>query len=202
MSNRFCRVPLEWVPHLLALGVINRQTAVFLCLCSWVREEGGKPWAGLPRREIAETVGISEKAVSNAIFGLVRKAALKHLRGGKAHTASDYWLVPELDTDESSTKTLGTDDGSTDDALRYWQQYAESTDAASTPKNKNRAEAAPEAPPGPEAPLPPAAAAMLKSFEKQWESEPEREAEAAPEAPPEFKSPRLEYARLHRDEAW
>ncbi|OFK23304.1 hypothetical protein [Olsenella sp. HMSC062G07] len=118
-AGRFARVPVTWIRGALANGALTNQAAVLLLLCSWLREEGGRSWSGFPREYMAQTLGISERAVSEAVKALVKKGALEHWRGGRGRMASDYWLMPNSEQPDfgsaegATKKRSGRDEGTT-----------------------------------------------------------------------------------------
>lgn len=136
------------IRKLLESGALTNQAAVLLYLSTWRHEEGGRVWGGFPRASMASELGIPERSVSTAVEALVSKGAIRHMRGGRGHRASDYWLcyadaacaagsrANQAGADGSCTKQVGAAESRTSEtggAARYSPQGSESTAGGCTP---------------------------------------------------------------------
>lgn len=95
----YARVPLAVVGELGQVKgdgpKVTLKVAVFLML--WSRAKGDKDgcaYGWFPNREIAETLGVSLKSVTNALSGLKRDGIISLRSAARRGRCATYWLCP------------------------------------------------------------------------------------------------------------
>lgn len=85
---------MTWVSAWSRAKLSGTQERVMLCLCRWMTREGGKWVSFCPRSQMAETLGVSEQTVSNAIATLKQRGFLAIAESGHRGRVSRYVLMP------------------------------------------------------------------------------------------------------------
>ena len=91
----FSRLYGQWLDRLAGAGAGRAQTLVLLCLCERLEfDKHGNASAWYPRAELAERLGVTDSAVSNAIQGLVKIGVLSVKSKGHKGRATVYNVFP------------------------------------------------------------------------------------------------------------
>lgn len=93
-AARFSRVGADTNRAALECGAMTTKAAVLVALLRWQRvSESGDVYVSRPRHVVAEELGITERAVSEAVRGLVRCGALAVESKGHNGRASTYRVL-------------------------------------------------------------------------------------------------------------
>lgn len=94
-AGPYSRTYGPWVDELAARGAGRLQLLVMACLCERLEfDHHGNASAWYPRAEMAERLGVPEKAVKEAVRGLKSKGLLKVKRSGHSGRATVYAVMP------------------------------------------------------------------------------------------------------------
>ena len=93
----FSRLYGQWIDRLAGAGAGRTQTLVLLCLCERLEfDDHGNASAWYPRAELAERLGVTEKAASTAVSGLIDKGLLSVRAAGHNGRATVYNVFPGI----------------------------------------------------------------------------------------------------------
>lgn len=94
-ATRFARAFEPWVDRWAEMGLSARQMQVLLKLITVMeRQPNGEYRAARSRSDIAESLGISEKAVKNTIQALKERGAIKPIGPSHPGKAQTYVIMP------------------------------------------------------------------------------------------------------------
>lgn len=95
LDGQYFRGSLSWVRPLHESGVFGTGQCVMLLLMSNLDFDGhGNATAWCPRSEMAETIGVSENAIREALKGLKSAGAIKVRTPGHKGVATVYYVLP------------------------------------------------------------------------------------------------------------